>query len=522
MIKDFLIGIDIGTNSTRAIIYSLNGDKIGEGISSYEIIRRNPGWCEQKAEWWLNAVYESTRSAIKNSGISKDAIKAVGITHQRQSVIPVSKDFKPLYNGIMWNDTRTGYEASWAKKEFGDFPIYEKTGFAPGGWTAYKLLWLKNNEPEIFDKAHKFILCIDYVVWNLTGNLVTASGSNSMTGMLDLKNPIHWASDILHKFGIPEEKLVGNIVPGNTIAGKLDQKQAENMGLPKYTPIIVTAGDQQCGTLGVGVVNQEKVGINGGTSCTIETVTDKLPIDKKMRYFIEINTENKYAPENGIYSGGAALINWYRKNFGQPEENKALENGTPIWDEIYKTAKKEPNGNLGLLLIPYFSGTAAPYWDPFSRGILFGFIENHSRGNVVRAIVEGEAFESLRVIEAFEENFENEIEEIRMYGGSSQSDFWNQTFANIIGKPVVTTKDSETTALGAAISAARGIGLFSNPQEAVKEMVNVLDTFEPDMKSRSLYKSLYFEVYKPFYDRIHDLIGKLSAIINENENRQSS
>ena len=184
--NELVIGVDISTTSTKAIVYDQQGKEISTGRAEYKVLRPRPGWSEQKAGWWWEAFCQACRQAVSHPEIKTDKLRAIGITHQRQSFVPVDSQMKPLRDAILWNDTRCGQQAEWASKEVGIDKIYQRTGYPPGTWSLYKAIWLKEKEPDIFNAAYKFLLVPDYVIYLLTGELATASGTATLTGGLDI------------------------------------------------------------------------------------------------------------------------------------------------------------------------------------------------------------------------------------------------------------------------------------------------------------------------------------------------
>jgi len=511
--KVFVIGVDVGTSSTKAIIFDEEGNPKSEGRASYPLLRPKPGWVEQKAEWWWKAFQEAIKKALDQAGINKNNIAAIGVTHQRITTVPVDKNIEPVRNAILWNDIRCSRQVEWAKEKIGTEKIYFRTGSFPSLWTVYKVMWLKENEPEIYRKTCKFILVQDYIIYKLTGRLVTTSSSAIQTGCLDVTSPTKWAEDILDLFDIPVKLWVDEILPGGKIAGKITPEASNLTGLPQGLPVVTTAGDQPCGVLGAGVNQEGMLAINGGTSCSLEAYMGELKLDPNINYFMEISPTGAYLSEDSIWSGGSALMNWFRDNFATEEAEKARKEGKDIWEVLYSLASKTPPGNKGLMLIPYYSGAGSPYRDLRARGVIFGFLLDHGKSHLVRAILEGLAFESRRKKEFMEKGSGSPITKVRMYGGSAKSSIWNQVFADILGVEVSTLKTAETTALGAAICAAKGSGIYSDFQEAIDAMVHIDKKFLPDLERNKLYSKLYSEVYSKFYDRVHDLVRIASSIV---------
>ncbi len=515
--KFFIIGADVGTTSAKVIVFEEEGNPVAEGRASYPLLRPQTGWVEQKAEWWWQAFQTATKEALKQGKINKNKIVAIGITHQRITTVPVDETMEPVRNAILWNDMRCTKQNVWAREKIGVKRIYSRTGNFPSIWTVYKAMWLKKNEPETYRKTYKFLLVQDYIIYKLTGRLVTTSSSAIQTGCLDVTSPTKWAEDILDLFDIPASLWVDGILPGGELVGKITKGSSSLTGLPQGLPVVTTAGDQPCGTLGAGVNQQGMLAINGGTSCSLEVYVKELKLDPYLNYFIEISPTGDYLLEDSIWSGGSALMSWFKDNFAAQGVESTQEQGKDVWDKLYNLAARVPPGNEGLMLIPYYSGASSPYRDLMARGVIFGFLLDHGKSHLVRAILEGLAFESRRKKEFMEKGSGIPITGVRMYGGSAKSPVWNQIFADVLGVKVCTLKTPETTALGAAICAAIGGKVYSSFQEAVKKMVHVDRTFLPDFGKREIYDNLYSQVYSKFYDRVQDLVHTASEIIEQHK-----
>lgn len=510
----YLIGSDSGTSSVKVIIFNEKGKVISEGRKEYSLIRPNPGWVEQKAEWWWKAFAVSCKQALEKSKINPRDIIGIGITHQRQTIVPVNSNIKPIRNAILWNDTRCSDEAEWASKNIGDEKIYSLTGFPPGTMSIYKVMWIKKNESEIYDKTYKFLLVQDYLIYKLTGKIAGTSSSISFAGCLDINNITAYATSLFDALDLSIDKWPDKILKGGTIAGEVTKEASNLTGLLQGTPVVTTGGDQPCGSLGVGMIEPGILAVNGGTSCTAETLTPELVISKNRNYFVEVAPLRGYLPESAIYSGVSALMKWYRDNFGYLEVEEARTKDKNIWEVIYSKANEAPVGNIGLILIPYYNGASAPYWDLRARGIIAGLLENHGRPHIVRAILEGQAYETRKMADLISSDTGIPIREIRMYGGSAVSDIWNQTFSDCLNVKVTTTDNAEATSLGAAICAAVGVGLYSNDRQAVNNMVRIKKEYEPNDENYKIYSKYYEEVYKDFYDKIQSNMHASSVISN--------
>ena len=257
--------------------------------------------------------------------------------------------------------------------------------------------------------------------------------------------------------------------------------------------------------------------MNGGTSCTNEFVSQGVPERKKVSYFIEISPTGDYIVENYIPSGGSALMNWYKDNFGYWEVDQAAQHRRNVYDIIYNQAGESPAGNRGVMLVPYFQGANGPFWDLNARGVIFGLGQDAGRPQLVRAIMEGLAYESRRQAELMEQGTSTRVEKIMMYGGSARSDHWNQIFCDVMNRPLSVPHTAETTSLGAAISAAVACGMHPDFSSCVAKMVGVDRTYKPKPNNASRYEKFYRDVYLKFYDSVAHLMGEIARINDQKD-----
>ncbi|KKK99537.1 hypothetical protein LCGC14_2631770, partial [marine sediment metagenome] len=242
--KAYVIGIDSGTSSTRAILFDEKGQALAEGRRAYDVLRPQPGWVEQKAVWWWEALAGSIRDLLSKSPVKSEQIQGLAITHQRITAVPVDRSIEPLRNAILWNDIRCSEQNEKALETVGREKIYQRTGYNPGIWTVYKAMWLQDNEPDIYHRMHKFLLVQDYLMYRLIGKLVTTSSAAVMTGCLDVGHRHRWAEDILEGFEISPSIWVENILSGGQIAGRIHREASLETGLPEGLPVVTAAGDQ--------------------------------------------------------------------------------------------------------------------------------------------------------------------------------------------------------------------------------------------------------------------------------------
>ena len=293
------------------------------------------------------------------------------------------------------------------------------------------------------------------------------------------------------------------------MVGSVTDEAESIFKIPAGIPVVTAAGDQPCGSFGAGQFESGTLSINGGTACTCEALTSEIPALQVPNYFVEISPTGAYIMENSIYSGASALINWYRNNFdrcqNEPDQKR--------WDYVQKFAAETPIGNLGLIMIPFFGGAGAPYWNMDARGALLGLSEDHRHGNILRAIIEGLAFEIKRESDLMAKDASDPLMRVITYGGSNP--IWNQTLANVFNRPLDAVLAEDTTALGAAMCAAAGVSIYKDVTSAGEAMAPKATAFIPQDKAASFYKSVYHEVYEGLYDSIEARLARARRLALE-------
>ncbi|MEM3942333.1 MAG: FGGY family carbohydrate kinase [Candidatus Bathyarchaeia archaeon] len=515
---EYVIGVDIGTSSAKACTFDLFGNVVEEAHVDYKVLTPRPGWREQKAEWWWEATVKLLKELIEKGDLDKKNLKGIAITHQRLTFVPVDRKIEPIYNAILWNDIRCSKEVEYARETIGEAEIFRKTGVAPGYWSIYKILWLKNNIEKLYENTYKFVLVPDFICYKLTGNLVTTQSAAILTGALDVHNPNKWRTDIIRALGLDESKLVDEILPSGVIIGEVTEEASKVTSVPAGVPVVTAAGDQPCGTLGAGLRKEGQVAVNGGTSCTSEVISEALPrLDDPRSYYLEISPTGKYILETTIPSGGADLMKWFRENFGHKLVEEAISKQIDVWTHIYDQAKYCGAGSLGVMLVPYFNSAGPPYWDLDTGGVVIGLTTDTRPSHFIRAIMEGLAFEVKRHTRLLESGTGVKINELLMYGGSSRSDIWNQIFSDVIGVKVLVPETPETTSLGAAICAAMGSGVYKSFEEAIQNMVHIKKTYLPDPEKNRIYEELFERCYLSIYEGVRDVTLEAKRILKKYE-----
>lgn len=500
-----MIGIDAGTSDLRAVVFDKFGNEVAQTRTAYPTLISRPGWAEQDANDWEKALISSIRSLFSQHNINPDNVKAIGITHQRETFVPVDEKGNPLRAAILWFDTRAKEQVEWLKEQIDPLEIQRITGVPVStGWSMPKILWVRDNQKEIFRNTHKFLLVSDFLTFKLVGEFNTSWASACTSQLFDI-NSFKWSKKLLDICDIPITKLPNTISPGQTL-GSVSKRAADSMSLPEGLPVIAGGGDQQCGGLGTGVIKTGISSLNLGTSVILETFLDKPIIDYQNRYWLRVAcVPGKYMAENGII-GGAYTLKWFKENFGHYESEVADQINLNPYDIMTLEAKKAPPASLGLMLVPYWLGATS---DSDAKGIIVGFMGYHKREHLIRAILEGVAYEVRQNMEGMEQASKKMIEEIRVYGGGAKSDLWCQIIADICDKEVKVTQTEENTALGAAILAATSC-FYSNVYEAVENMIQIKSEYHPIKENVKLYDSKYNKVYKNLYKSLQHLFKEIA------------
>ncbi len=509
---DFILSIDAGTQSIRAAIFNKTGDLIAIEKTQIEpYFSTQPGYSEQDPFYFWNNLILTTRKLLSEFN-QKDQIKAATITTQRGTVINLDKNGEPLRPAIVWLDQRK------AKVEKYPGPIM-KTGF----WAVSMLgtvkqvirdseaNWIRQNQPDIWKKTDKFLYLSGYLVSRLVGKYVDSVGSIVGYVPINYKKQ-RWAKSYeknYKMFPIDRKKLPDLVHPSELL-GYITQKASDETGIPAGIPLIASASDKACEALGSGVIEPYTAALSYGTTATIQTVN---------KNYIEVvpfippypsALPGYYNTEMMIHRG-YWMIRWFKNEFGFKEVKKAQElNVEPegLFDEMLDSV---PPGSMGLTLQPYWSpGVKIPGGE--AKGAVIGFGDVHTRAHVYRAIIEGLAYALKDGALRTQSRSGNKIQRVCVSGGGAQSPHILQITSDIFNLPVDQPKVTETSALGAAINAAVGIGLYPDFASAIKNMTSVHQTFQPNKVNKEIYRELFEQVYMKMYNRLKPLYRSIKEI----------
>ena len=499
--SDLVLGVDCSTTASKVIAWDRQGKAVAEGRAALNEIRPRPLYSEQEGEDWWNA----TSGALKDlaGGVGADRIVGICITHQRESYAPVDEDNHPLRNGILWDDGRSQAQLDELGERFGHDELHHRTGRGPSLTQAFpKLLWLVQNEPDIAERAYKFMDVHGYLVQRLTGQFTTSLASADSFGLTDVEHDA-WAEDLIEGIGLRPDQFCDTVKPG-TVIGEVTDEAAAATGLPAGIPVVAGLGDGQAACLGAGVTSLDRAYLNLGTAVTGGPIDDTYVADSSCRT-LYAGAPNTFLLES-VLRGGMATMTWFMRKFGDAFDVKA------DFDRYEAAAREVGPGAGGLVLVPYWNGVMNPYWDGAASGMIVGWHAGHGREHLFRAVEEGIGLEFRLAMNGIEAASGERIGEYVILGGGSNSDLWCQIMADILGATVTRAHTVEATNLGAGILGAYGVGWYSSVEEAAAEMTDVAESFSPDDQTAAVYERLFEEVYKPLYPGVREPLQRLAKL----------
>lgn len=502
MTADYVVGIDCSTTAAKAVVWDGAGNAVAEGRDSFPLSTPRTDWHEQNAEHWWRSTSVALAEAV--SRVEPRRVRAIGLTHQRETFVCTDGNGNPVRPAIVWLDGRSYGEV----EEFGSEEVHEITGKPPSTTPAlYKLLWLRANEPDSLERTEKILDVSGFLAHRLTGEWHASWACADPLGLVDMRS-FDWSDEVLGKAGLSREQLPKLLAPGEVL-GELKEDVAHEVGLPAGLPVVGGAGDGQAAGLGANVTRPGLAYLNLGTALVCGAYSEEYAWGREFRA-LSGPIPGTYTLET-LLRGGTYTISWFVENFGGIG---VAELGLDLSDEevLETAAAKVTPGSEGLLLVPYLNTASTPYWDAHARGVVFGLRGGHKKAHVYRAILEGLAFEQRLGTDGMEKGTEQPIERLLAMGGGSRSPLFCQIVADITGRPVTVCKEVETTCLGAAMLAASVAGLAAGPCEAAAAMSGEGATYEPDDKKSAFYDRIY-DVYKELYPRLSELYPKLTEAL---------
>jgi xylulokinase len=493
----YFLGIDTSTTSSKALLIDEKGEVIAVASNPHTLQTPKPLWSEQDPREWWEAVAASIKSVLEKAGISGERVAAIGLTGQMHGLVLLDDSDNVLRPAILWNDQRTQSQCDEIHRIIGKEKFIRITGnVALTGFTAPKILWVKENEPDVYAKAKHVLLPKDYVRLKLTGAYAMDKADGAGTVLFDLKAR-DWSDEVLSALDIPRGWMPKTF-EGTEFTGYVTEEAAKLTGLKVGTPVAAGGGDQAAGAVGVGAVEAGIVGLTVGTSGVVFATTPSALIEPEGRLPAFCHAVPGMWHFMGVMLSAAGSLQWYRDTLA-PDVS---------FDDLLKEAEAIPAGSEGLQFLPYLSGERTPHPDPLARGAFIGLTLRHSRAHMTRAVLEGVAFGLKDSFTLIQNAGLGAITQVRASGGGTKGALWRQILASVLEAELVTVNTTEGGAYGAALLAGVGAGQWSDVASACKTCIRITGSTLPVEKEAGVYRKSY-EVYRELYPALKSSFEKM-------------
>ncbi|MBQ4050991.1 MAG: xylulokinase [Oscillospiraceae bacterium] len=503
----YYIGVDIGTSGTKTVLFDKLGNIIASALEEYPLYQPQNGYAEQDpADWW-NAARNTIAAVMKH--VSADEVKGIGLSGQMHGLVMLDEKGEVIRRSIIWCDQRTAAECAEITEKVGAERLIEITANpALTGFTASKILWVRNHEPENYARCRKILLPKDYIRYKLTGEFATEVSDASGMQLLDVPGRC-WSEEVLEKLDIDID-LLGKVYESPDVTGTVTAEAAALTGLKEGTIVVGGAGDNAAAAVGTGVVEDGKAFTTIGTSGVVYAHSSAISIDPKGRVHTFCCAVPGAWHIMGVTQGAGLSLKWFRDNFCSAEKETAALMDTDPYVLMDKEAETVPIGADRLLYLPYLMGERTPHLDPDARGVFFGLSAVHGKKEMLRAVMEGVAF-SLNDCKNIIGGMGVPVDDMMACGGGGRSPLWRQMLADLYGCPVKTVDSKEGPALGVAILAMVGAGEYASVAEACRAIIRTDKVQEPVAGNSEAYAPVY-ELYTKIYPALKENFAALQKL----------
>ncbi len=506
------LGIDVGTSGTKTLAMREDGKILASATVEYPLYSPKPGWSEQDPEDWWQATIKSVRQVLKAGKIKPAEVAGIGLSGQMHGSVFLDKNDKVIRRALLWNDQRTANECAEIESLVGGRKKLIRMVANPAltGFTAPKILWLRNHEPRNYARMTQVLLPKDYVRFRLTGEFATEVSDASGTLLLDVKKRA-WCKRLLNKLDI-DSSLLPAVYESEEVSGQLTKASAGLTGLQAGVPVVGGGGDQAAGAVGNGIVRRGVISATMGTSGVVFAHSDEVQIDPEGRLHTFCHAVRGKWHVMGVVLSAGGSLQWYRNQLGEAEIAAAKRKKIDPYELITAQAAEAPAGCEGLYFLPYLTGERTPHADPNARAAWIGLSLRHGRSHLIRSVIEGATYamrDSLEIIKSLN----IPVREIRLSGGGARSEFWKQIQADIYGKTVVTINAEEGPAYGVALLAAAGTGAFKNVVEACSATISVASSTKSSTANKRAYNKAY-PIYGKLYRSLKSDFAEIANIVS--------
>jgi xylulokinase len=508
----YLLGIDIGTSGTKTLICDRKGKVLATASAAHDISSPRPGWSEQDPrQWWL-ATCEATQAVIATAKVKADQITGIGLSGQMHGSVFLAGggSTAPLRPALLWNDQRTAKQCEQIESRVGGREkLIQMVGNpALTGFTAPKILWVREHEPRVYEKTRHILLPKDYIRLCMTGEYATEVGDASGTLLLDVRRR-RWNEQVLTKLEI-DRALLPDCYESHVVTGRLTRAAAKAMGLAADTPVVGGSGDQPAGAVGNGIVSAGIVSATMGTSGVVFAHADAPTYDPHGRVHTMCHAvEGKWCVFGCVLSAGGSF-QWLRNTLGQAEVAAAKKKKVDPYTLLIAEAEKAAPGSEGLFFLPYLTGERCPHPDPAARGGWIGLTARHDRPALIRSVIEGVTFgmtDALRIMQGMGVA----VSTVRLSGGGARSKFWRQLQADVYDRPVAVINAQEGPAYGVAILAGVGTGVWKSVPEACRAAIRETEKLRPRKQQAAAYARLHSQ-YQRLYPALRDEFARIARL----------
>lgn len=504
----YLLAHDLGTSGNKATLFTTEGKLVKSAVYAYDTNYYNNNWAEQDSDKWWLAVCATTKEVLK--GIDKTLVAAVSFSGQMMGCLCVDRNGKPLRTSIIWADQRAVKEAAFVSERIENQRYYRITGhrISPS-YSLQKFLWIKGNQPEIYENTYKMLNAKDFIIFKLTGRFVTDYSDASGTCILNL-NTYKWSEELIGMAGIDGDKLPELKYSTDVIGGVSDEAAMET-GLAVGTPVVCGGGDGVCASVGAGSVKEGLAYSILGSSSWISLTTEKPIYDDQMRTFNFAHIIPGYVAPCGTMQAAGVSYSWLKNQICTSEVQEAEKLGISPYELINREIEKSPAGANGLIFLPYLLGERSPRWNPNARGSFIGLTVAHKREDMLRSVLEGVAFNLNVILDIFRQHCA--IHELAVIGGGAKGRVWRQIMADVFNARILKPNHlEEATSMGAAVTGGVGAGIFKD-FEVIGKFIQIDEVQEPIEANQTRYGRMA-PVFDQCYNSLVDVYEKLAELNN--------
>lgn len=499
--SQYLLGLDLGTSAVKALLLTEAGAVAGSATAPLPLGSPRPGWSEQEPDEWVQAARQAIKSLLQHRGIDPAQVAALAASGQMHGATLLDAAGRPVRPCILWNDQRSSEECASIEAALGrEGLLAEVSNPALAGFTAPKLLWVRRHEPEVWARAAAVLLPKDYLNYWLTGQLATEVSDASGTLLFDV-NRRRWSEPVLQALEL-DPGLLPPVHASTAVIGHLTAEASAATGLRAGMPVVAGGADNACAAVGLGVVRPGQVMVSIGTSGTVLAPAAQPATDPQGRLHTFCHAVPGLWYLMGVVLSAGGSLRWFLDTLAADLSHQARREGRDAYDLVLAMAAQAPPGSEGLIFLPYLSGERTPHPDPAARGVFFGLSLRHDRSHLARSVLEGVSF-ALADAAQLMRALGLDLTRVRVTGGGARSELWRQMLADTLEATVLTTRAEEGPALGAAMLAGVGVGMFPSIPAAVERVVQLRAEVPPG-------------VNVPLYRRYHALYDQLYPALREN------